>query len=135
MSAQSKTSVKNLITNTIEDGGSNTAEEVRDALFAIIDSSRFILDISDDGERVNGTTLSITKETTIFYGSSAATATLPTGAVSILYKRYLFANDGTANVTISGDGSDAISNTDPFISYPGTRHFFVWDGSNWVVTG
>lgn len=135
MSAQSKTSVKSLITNTIENGGANTAAEVRAALFAIIDSANFLLDTADSGERVNGTTITITKENTVWYGTTAGTATLPTGAGSILFKRYLIANDGTKNLTVQGDGTDPISNADPFIIYPGMRHHCIWDGTNWVFTG
>lgn len=87
------------------------------------------------GERNSNTTITISEKNTVFTAASAITVTLPAGSESNIWEKYYIANDGTANATISGDGSDSISGSDPWVMYAGTRAIFMWDGVNWVIWG
>lgn len=87
------------------------------------------------GERTSSTSITITKSVTVFTGSTAATATLPAGNTTNIWTPWRVANDGSAVLTVDGNGTDPISNSDPYVLLPGGRATFIWDGTNWVDFG
>jgi hypothetical protein len=73
--------------------------------------------------------------TYIFDGSSAASWTLPAGSDDIKWSKYFIANVGTADITLDGNGSDPIANSDTYTIYSGTGlKTLVWDGETWHVS-
>lgn len=87
-----------------------------------------ILSNKEDGDRTTDTSFNITKENTVFAGSSNATGTLPAGSSAIQWKKYYVANDGTALLTVNDSGA-----TEVYTLTPSERKAFMWDGVNWVM--
>jgi hypothetical protein len=68
----------------------------------------------------------------VLYGTTAAASDLPAGSTDLVGKDYGFYNTSTATWTISGDGTDTIANSDPFVIYPGASYGAFWDGTTWI---
>lgn len=88
---------------------------------------------SSDVIRSSAGSLTISSVGKYVFTGSISTWTLPAGNDSIKGAEYVLINNGSGNITLNGDGSDAISQTDPFILYPGTRYTAIWDGVEWCM--
>lgn len=88
---------------------------------------------SSEVTRSAAATLTISSVGKYVFTGSSSTWTLPAGADSIKGSEYVLINNGSGNVTVDGNGSDAISQTDPFIIYPGARYTAIWDGVEWCM--
>jgi hypothetical protein len=88
---------------------------------------------SSDVTRTGAGSLTISSVGKYVATGSISTWTLPAGSSAIIGSEYVLINNGSGNVTVDGNGSDAISQSDPFIMYPGTRYTAIWDGVEWCM--
>jgi hypothetical protein len=88
------------------------------------------------GVRTNSVSYTIGDPGTyVFDGTSAASWTLPATSSSIQWSKFYIANVGTADITLDGNGTDPIANSDTFTIYSGTGlKTLVWDGETWHVS-
>lgn len=95
--------------------------------------------------RVQSSATSLTLGTAtiyVFAGSSAAIWTFP-DTTGLTGKFYVLANSGTANVSLDGNGTDPILNSDPWVLRPGQAVLAFWvtqytgpvGTSEWIIIG